>query len=314
MLRAYFNTHTELGVLRISVGITVLTATLGVIFGLLSGSYSIVFDGVYELIDASMTAMALLVAKLIASAADNPKKSGLAQRFSMGFWQLEPIVLGLNGVLLTGAAIYALITAIGIFMRGGRDLAFDHAMVYAAVTAAVSFGMAAFDLHITKRIESAFLTLDAKSWIMSGAITAALLIAFTIGYAVEGTTLQWISPYIDPTVLILVCLVIIPMPMGTIKQALADILLVTPVTLKQHVDEVAATIVHRHGFVAYRSYVARMGRGRYIQLYFIVPTDWPPKRMEEWDQIRDEVSTAIGDDTPDRWLTIVFTSNSKWAT
>eukprot|EP00887_Chlorella_sp_A99_P004526 scaffold53.g4526.t1 len=258
-----------------------------------------------------MTAMALLVANLIA--ADNAQKNGLTQRFNMGFWHLEPMVLGLNGVLLTGAAIYALITATGSFMRGGRDLIFDHAMVYAAVTAVVSFSMAAFDIHMTKRINSAFLVLDAKSWIMSGAINLALLIAFAIGYAVQGTSLQWISPYIDPTVLILVCLVIIPMPMSTMRQALADILLVTPAELKQHIDEVAQATVERHGFVSYRSYVARVGRGRHIQLYFIVPAGWPPKRLEEWDQIRDEVGAAIGDDSPDRWLTIAFTTNSEWA-
>jgi len=41
----------------------------------------------------------------------------------MGFWHLEPIVLGLNGVLLTGAAIYALINAIGsILCRRTRTL------------------------------------------------------------------------------------------------------------------------------------------------------------------------------------------------
>jgi predicted Co/Zn/Cd cation transporter (cation efflux family) len=310
MLHSYFNTHTEQGILRISVGVTMLTAALGLVFGLLSGSFSIVFDGVYALADGSMTMVALLVSNLIASSAANPQKNGLAQRFTMGFWHLEPIVLGLNGVVLTGAAIYALINAIGSFMTGGRDLIFDQAMIYAAVTAAICFGMAAFETRMTKRISSAFLALDAKSWIMSGAITAALLIAFAIGYAVQRTTLQWISPYIDPTVLALVCVVIIPMPMSTMRRALADILLVTPAALKQRVDGIAETTVQRYGFVSYRAYVARVGRGRNIHLYFIVPTGCPPKRLEEWDHIRDEVSTAIGDESPDRWLTVVFSTRS----
>ena len=44
-----------------------------------------------------------------------------------------------------------------------------------------------------------------------------------------------------------------------------------------------------------------------------MPPDWPAKKLEEWDRIRNEISEAIGDDTPDRWLTIAFTTDPEWA-
>ena len=105
----------------------------------------------------------------------------------------------------------------------------------------------------------------------------------------------------------------IPLPVRTVRRALSDILLVTPVDLKKHVDEVALAMVKKHRFVGYRSYVARVGRGRQIELNFVVPTDWPPKRLEEWDVIRDEVEQALGDNSPHLWLTIVFTTDQEWA-
>jgi Predicted Co/Zn/Cd cation transporters len=306
--------RTEQSVLRISIAVTALIAGFGIVFGLLSGSFSIIFDGVYSLTDASMTVVALMVSNLIAtSAAGGTPKSKLAERFSMGFWHLEPMVLGLNGVLLMGAAIYALINAIGSLMAGGRALAFDHAIIYAVVTVLAALGMAVFDMKANRAIRSDFLALDAKAWLMSAAVTAALLVAFVFGLLIQGTGLEWVSPYIDPAVLALVCLVVIPMPIGTVRQALADILLVTPSALKQHVDEVAGEIVRRYGFVSYRAYVAKVGRGRQIELYVIVPAGGPPKRLEEWDMIRDEIGEAIGDDSPDRWLTIVFTTSTEWA-
>ncbi|MNT54777.1 hypothetical protein D3C72_1919630 [compost metagenome] len=113
--------------------------------------------------------------------------------------------------------------------------------------------------------------------------------------------------------LALVCLVVIPIPVGTMRQALADVLLVTPPDLKRHVDAVASDTVRRHGFASYRAYVTRVGRGRQIELFFIVPSGWPPRMLEEWDKIRDEVGAAIGGEGPDRWLTIVFTSDLEWA-
>ena len=305
---------TEQNVLRISIAVTFVLAGLGILFGLLSGSASIVFDGIYSLTDASMTMLALLVANLIAtSTAADPANSKLAERFTMGFWHLEPMVLGLNGMLLIGAAIYALINAIGSLMTGGRLLAFDQAIIYAAVTLVAEIAMAIFEIRANRKLNSSFLALDAKAWLMSAALTAALLIAFIFGYAIRDTPIAWISPYIDPLVLTVVCLAMIPMPVNTIRQALADVLLVTPADLKHHVDQVAQEIVQRYGFLSYRAYVARVGRGRQIELYFIVPTGWPPKRLEEWDKLSDEIGELIGGDSPDRWLTIVFTTDPEWA-
>jgi predicted Co/Zn/Cd cation transporter (cation efflux family) len=173
--------------------------------------------------------------------------------------------------------------------------------------------MAILVRRLNRTIRSEFLALDAKAWLMTAALTAALLVAFVFGFLIQGTDIEWVSPYIDPIVLALVCLVVIPVPVGTMMQAVADILLVTPSDLKQHVDKIAQEVVRRYGFVSYRAYVARVGRGRQIELYFIVPTNWPAKRLEEWDQIRDEIGDAVGDEGPDRWLTIAFTTDPEWA-
>ena len=100
------------------------------------------------------------------------------------------------------------------------------------------------------------------------------------------------------------------MPLGNVKQALAEILLVTPLDFKQHVDRVAAETVEKFGFSSHYFYVAR---GRQIELFFIVPKNWPPRRLEEWDAIRDEIGDALGGEGSDRWLTIVFTTDEEWA-
>ncbi len=305
---------TEQSVLRISIIVTFILAVAGIVFGLLSGSYAIVFDGIYALTDASMTIVALIVSNLIVSSTTNTTAAGkFAKHFTMGFWHLEPMVLGLNGVLLTGAAVYALINAVGSIMTGGRHLSFDQAIIYAVLTMIIAFIMAAYGRRANETIGSNFVALDAKAWVMTGSLSGALLLAFIFGFFIQGTTLQWMSPYVDPVALALVCLIVIPMPVGTIKQAFADILLVTPSDLRDHVDRVAAEIVRRYKFLSYRSYVARVGRGRQIELYFIVPPDEPAKKLEEWDRIRDEIGEAIGGEGPDRWLTIAFTTDPEWA-
>jgi predicted Co/Zn/Cd cation transporter (cation efflux family) len=307
--------QTEQGILRYSIATTLVLASVGVMFGLLAHSFSIIFDGIYMLVDAAMSALALVVARLIAtSTAPNAPRGKLQERFTFGFWHLEPMVLGLNGIMLVGASVYALITAIGSLLVGGRELEFGYAIGYTAFALAVSCFMILIEMRANRSIRSDFIALDIKSWLISAGIAGSLCIAFCIGYAVDGTPLEWISPYVDPVVLSLICLAIIPLPVATIRRALSEVLLLTPRSLREHVDSVAKHFVARYGFISHRAYVAKVGRGKQIELYFIVPRGGPAQRLEEWDEIRDEIGNAIGDEGPDRWLTIAFTTDSQWAT
>ncbi|AUA32192.1 MULTISPECIES: cation diffusion facilitator family transporter [Pseudomonas] len=310
----FFDITTEQGLLRTSIAVTLFIASIGIAFGLASGSFSIVFDGVYSLVDASMSGLSLMVVRLITSHASSLQMSRkLRERFTMGFWHLEPMVLALNGILLSGVAIYALINAVSSLLEGGRHLEFGIAMVYAALTVTACVTIAVIEGKANRKLRSDFVAMDVKGWVMSASITAALLIAFCFGYAVQGTSLEWVSPYIDPAVLALVCLVIVPLPMSVVRQALADIFLVTPGDLKQHVDVVAQAFVERHGLQSYRAYVAKVGRSREIELYFIVPPQMAAKTIEQWDAWRNEIGEAIGGEGPNRWLTVVFTGDPEWA-
>lgn len=310
----FFDITSEQGLLRTSIAVTLFIASIGIAFGLASGSFSIVFDGVYSLVDASMSGLSLMVVRLITSHASSLQMSRkLRERFTMGFWHLEPMVLALNGILLSGVAIYALINAVSSLLEGGRHLEFGIAMVYAALTVTACVSIAVIEGTANRKLRSDFVAMDVKGWVMSASITAALLIAFCFGYAVQGTSLEWVSPYIDPAVLALVCLVIVPLPMSVVRQALADIFLVTPGDLKQHVDAVAQAFVERHGLQSYRAYVAKVGRSREIELYFIVPPQMAAKTIEQWDAWRNEIGEAIGGEGPNRWLTVVFTGDPEWA-
>lgn len=227
----FFDITSEQGLLRTSIAVTLFIATIGIAFGLASGSFSIVFDGVYSLVDASMSGLSLVVVKLITSHTTSVQMSRkLRERFTMGFWHLEPMVLALNGILLSGVAIYALINAVSSLLEGGRHLEFGIAMVYAVLTVITCVTIAVVEARANRKLKSDFVRMDVKGWVMSASITAALLIAFCFGYAVQGTSLEWVSPYIDPAVLALVCLVIIPLPLSVVRQALSEIFLVTPAT------------------------------------------------------------------------------------
>lgn len=293
---------------------TVLVALSGIVMGTLSGSASIMFDGVYSLLDTVMSLMALFVVKLIqADTQSGYLSERLRKRFSMGFWHLEPIVLGLNGTLLIAVSIYALVNAVGSIFEGGKELHMGAAIAYAVTTLLICITMVRVQTLANRKLGSALIALDIKGWIISGSISAALVVAFGAAVLLRGTPWDWLIPYVDPIALVLVCLAIIPLPIRTVRDALADVLLVTPADLHQHVMRETANFVQKHGFTDYRTYVARTGRSREISIFIVAPAEKSTRPLLEWDILRDELGDAIGGKGPDRWLTITFVSDLRWA-
>lgn len=306
--------QSEQGILRLSIAITLLVAVFGIVFGLMSGSFSIVFDGFYSLIDAAMSGLALIVATLIRRhTAGSAASLRLVERFNMGFWHLEPMVLALNGTLLCGITLYAAVNAMATLLGGGQALEFGYAITYASVASVVCFAAAMVTFRANINLRSEFVALDAKAWLMSGSISAALLIAFVIGSAIRGTAWDWLAPYVDPVVLLTICLFLLPLPLITMRKAYRDILMVTPHKLKDHVHGIAEQVVEANGFKDFAAYIAKVGRARQIELYFIVPTDYPARSLSYWDDLRDKIGESIGESGPDRWLTIAFTTDPQWA-
>ena len=83
-IKKKFDLREESGVLRLSLVGALLLALAGIAFGLVSGSFSILFDGFYSLMSTGMSVLLLAVSNLITAHAISktlPRK--LRDRFSI---------------------------------------------------------------------------------------------------------------------------------------------------------------------------------------------------------------------------------------
>lgn len=298
------SSETEQRVLKQSIGISGAFASSGILLGLLSGSQSIVFDGLFSVIDTLVLMLALTAARLVQREGD--------RRFQYGYWHIEPMVLAFNGSVLMFLCLYAFINAVGGFLAGGHEPELDWALGYATAACIVTFGMYFYERRANRRVRSNLLRLDAQSWLMSALIASALLVAFALAKAIQGTRFAPLTPYVDPTVLALLTLYLITVPIKTVRQALKEILLITPPNLDRVVRTVMESVVERHGFRKYTSYVAKVGRAYFIEIHVITPVDFQIGSITTLDAIRQEISAAIGTQGLYQWLTVSFTADKRW--
>lgn len=277
---------------------------LGIIFGLLSGSQAIIFDGVFDTIDAGMSVLALVVSRLLL-------RSG-SKRFQYGYWHLEPLVALFNGSILLAICVYAFINGLKGMLAGGNVVAFDSAAIYAGLTCVVTFGLYFYERQANRRLASEFIAIDMNSFLMSGFISLGLFVGFgaarllaAMGYP------QW-EPYADSLILMIVVAGLAPVPVGIIRRALKDVFLIAPQDATDLVKRVMADAAIRYGFLDYNMYVAKQGRMHMIDIHVLVPPDYDAT-VAQFDAIRGDIGSRLQEYAQlDEWLSIGFTSNTRW--
>jgi cation diffusion facilitator family transporter len=294
---------TEQGTLKFSIALTVLLGVLGVASGLVTNSQAIIFDGMYSFVDVVPTVVSLLVVKLIAR--------GTTHRFQYGFWHLEPLVAVLRDAILAVACVYAGIDALSSLTEGGHEVAYGRAAAWAGILCVIGLTMTVLLSRRAKAFKSPMLRIDARSWLVSASLSLALLIGFAGAIALAGTRWQHWIPYVDAAALLGMALIMLPMPLIGLWRSMIDVLQVAPNELDLKVHAVMDAIVKERGFLEYTSYIARAGRGRFVEIHILVA---PGTRIdiETADALRSEISSRLNAGEPTFWLTIDFTADRRW--
>ncbi|MCG6657981.1 cation diffusion facilitator family transporter [Halomonas campisalis] len=292
--------------LKVSIVVTLVVSSLGVTFGLLAGSQSILFDGVFSTIDAAMSGLALVVSKLAMREA--------SQRFQHGYWHLEPLVAALNGSILMLLCFYAFLNAVQGLMEGGRELDFDIAIAYAGVVAIVCFTMVIYQKRINRRAQSEFVRIDMQGWMMAALITTALFVAFLIALLLQGTPQAHWTRYIDSLLLVVLTVCFMPVPIGIVKRAMKEVFLIAPSKIDREVHAAMAPVMAREGLLEYFSHVAKAGRGHFIEIHIVTTPDFAVGQgVALMDEIREQISAGLTIPPERRWFTVAFTADQRWA-
>jgi predicted Co/Zn/Cd cation transporter (cation efflux family) len=290
--------------LRFSITVTFLVGAASIAFGLLLHSQSIAFDGFYSLVDVVLTTGSLAVSRLITHDG--------SRRFQFGYWHLEPLVVVLNATVLTITCTYAAITAVHDLSDGGHEIRFGIGAAWAALVGVFSMIMAATMRRRAHKLGSALLELDAKGWFIGASISLAVLAGFGIAAAIRGGSFDAWTPYIDSSVLLLLTIALLPLPLGSLWQAMREVLQLAPDALDGHVRNVMREIVRERGYLDFASYVAKMGRMRFIDIHILLPAEAELGTIASVDQVRSEIAARLGGDIRAEWLNIMFTSHRGW--
>lgn len=291
--------------LAVSIAITMVLGASGVVMGIYARSSAIVFDGMYSLVDVAITLTALWVARLIASEG--------SRRFQYGFWHLEPLMELFGGAALVLSCIYAAITALSdLKTGGGAEADFGAGLVWVLCTGTVGFVMAVVMRRAAKRTGSGLLALDARGWLVSGALSAGIAAGFVVALVLStGRWSDWVR-YADGGVLLMVSIAMLPVPIRGMVTAAKEVAQVASPDLDQRVSTITAAFIASQGLDGYSTYVAKAGRVIFVEVEILVQGDAPSGVVALLDALRDQLFDDLSGSASRVWLTVGVTSERKW--
>jgi cation diffusion facilitator family transporter len=289
--------------LRFSIGLTLIIGLLGAAVGLLTGSQAIIFDGMYSFVDVVLTTVSLAVSKLLVQEG--------SRRFQFGYSHLEPVVGTFGGAILVLACIYAIINAVKDLTSGGHEVSYGLGAIWVAIQSVVGAAVALYMSRLSRLLKSALLSLDSRSWMISAALSLAVLVGFAIAASIRQTAFANWVPYVDSLVLLSTALAMLPVPLATVWRAMREVLQVAPSELDQQVRAVMKQLVADRGFVDYSSHVAKIGRTHFVEIHVLVAPQYTVD-IATADGIRRDIATRLNASWPQFWLTVDFTADRAW--
>ena len=276
----------------------------GTMMGVFSGSSAILLDGVVSFIAVIIKVMMIITSRLVSNET--------SKRFQFGYWQFEPLVLAVEGFFILLIVIYALSSGITDLISGGRHVDFGPAIYYAIFFTIADTIYYLYVRRINKSLQSNLIKFDNVSWYVDALLEAAILISFVVAIMLEGTAYADWAAYIDPIVLIVLAVQMIPSAFRIIIPSVKQVLGWAPTSLHNEVQEIMDRFMEKYNFKDYVSSVQVYGNTRIIEIDILVPKNFPYQTIAEIDAIRNEIDQEIGGNPTEKWVTISFTGTRKW--
>ena len=286
--------------LMLSVWASVGFAVLSSVWGVLTGSSMIVFDGLYSFVSVGLSLLAVMALRTVRRGAD--------ARYPWGREVWEPLVVVVKALALAALCVYAVIGGVTDLLAGGRPVETGWALAYGVVSVA---GGAVVTLLLRRRAGSDLVRAEAAEWLGDTLLSVGVLVGFAVAVVLQATGNEGLAAYVDPAMVVLVSTAFLRVPAVLVAGGLREILAMAPpaallAELQACVDAVAQEFDLRESFLR----ASKVGGRVDVEVDYVVGAGLT---VADCDVVRQDLHdrlAALGHGTS---VVVAFTADRKWA-
>jgi cation diffusion facilitator family transporter len=281
-------------------------AVLSSVWGILSGSSMIVFDGVYSFVSIGLSVLAVLALRF--------SRRGADERFPWGREAAEPLVVVIKAATLGALCAYAAIGGILDIVNGGREVAVGSAVIYALVATLGGLVVGLVLRRATRREGSDLVRAEAAEWLGDTLLSFGVLIGFLVAYVLVAADRAELAAYVDPGMVTLVSLAFLWVPIKLIIASLREIMSMAPETdVLDRLRARVAAVEEKYAFSESFLRASKVGDRMDIEIDFVVGAESPVRTIADGDAVRQDLHDQLEALGYERSVVVTFTADRRWA-
>ena len=289
--------------LMLSVWASVGFAVLSSVWGVLSGSSMIVFDGLYSFVSVGLSLLAVMALRTVQRGAD--------ARYPWGREVWEPLVVVVKALALAALCVYAVIGGVSDLLAGGRAVATGWALAYGG--GAVAGGLVV-TLLLRRNPGSDLVRAEAAEWLGDTLLSVGVLVGFGVALVLVATGHEDLAAYVAPGLVVGVSAAFLRVPAVLVAGGLREILaMAPPPAVLGELQACVDAVTERFGLQESFLRASKVGGRVDVEVDFVGGPGSAVSTVADCDVVRQDLHdrlTALGYGTS---AVVAFTADRKWA-
>ncbi|WP_312858396.1 cation diffusion facilitator family transporter, partial [Pseudonocardia pini] len=205
--------------LRVSVWASAAFGVMALVWGVLSGSRLIVFDGLYSFAAVGLSLLAVLALRTA--------RRGPDDRYPWGREAWEPLAVVGKAAALAGLCLYALVGAVVEIVDGPESIAVGSAVVYGVVSTVAGVAVTLVLRRMARRA-SDLVRAEAAEWAGDTLLSVGVLVGFVVAWVLVLNGRDDLARYVDPGMVVLASAAFLPVPARLVVRGIRELLSMSP--------------------------------------------------------------------------------------
>lgn len=287
---------TENKILRLSLGGTITFTILEIIASFVLGSKTVMTDGIFDLFDLLLLLpMFILVPFLY---------KPVSEKKPYGFSQIESLLVLVKYIVLLIVVINMITNNITVLLHGGHTVDATNVLIYEASLCVCCIIMYLVLHYLSRNYSSMIIKSELYLWKVDIVSTLGISVAFLFQIFLTHSPINFIIPYIDSSVAIIVALFLVKEPIVQIIKNLKELVLFSPdQQIMDEIREVVNKDISNYEYSLDFLDVTQTGRKTWIEVYVKSKND--TVKIKDFKKIQEHITKDLIDKFDQIYVEIV---------
>lgn len=276
--------HSEKVALNISLWASALFVVVELVMAVITSSQAVLLDAIYDSVELVMIIVSLTLIPLLYRPSNENRP--------FGYLQVESLFVVVKGAIMVAVTAGLVVNNIEIMLHGGRQINYTRVAYFELFGCLLSILVIIWLRRLNKAMNSPIVTMEIQEWKIDAVASVGMTVAFFLPLVLRGPWFDWLLPYLDQGITVVLCVFMLPTPIKAVMTGLRDLFLLPPEQeTVDRIHEIVAPILEERGYDNLYFDIVRTGRKLWISVYITFEKD--DISLVRFRRLQDKVIEAL---------------------